>query len=86
MSKPIHDERYEVRNPDVERALRTLASLIEPELPDGMAFGLFLCYMGEHEPAPKGKGAVFWISNAERAGMIDILKGWIDDNARRSRT
>lgn len=80
----IHDERYEVRNEDVERRLRTMASLIEDDLPDGWAFGLFLVPFGANEAAPKGNGAVFWISNAERAGMIDAVKGWIDDNARRS--
>lgn len=80
----IHDERYEVRNEDVERRLRTMASLIEDDLPDGWAFGLFLVPFGANEAAPKGKGAVFWISNAERAGMIDAVKGWIEDNAHRS--
>lgn len=81
----IPDERYQVRNADIERALRTLATLIEGELPDGMAFGLFLVHFGENEAAPKGKGAVFWISNAEREGMIDAVKGWIDDNEKRKK-
>lgn len=80
----IHDERYQVRNEDVERRLRTMASLIEDDLPDGWAFGLFLVPFGANEAAPKGKGSVFWISNAERAGMIDAVKGWIEDNARRN--
>ena len=84
-SEPMHDERYKVRNKDAERALRTRATLIEDELPDGWCFGLFLARIGEHEAAPKGEGAVFWISNAERAGMIDCVKGWIEDNERRRR-
>lgn len=78
-----HDERYEVRNPEIERALRTLGTLIDEETPEGWGWGLFLVPFGEHEPAPKGEGAVFWISNSDRAGMIDVVKGWIADNERR---
>lgn len=80
-----HDERYQVRNPDVERALRTLATLIDEETPDGWGWGLFLVPFGEHEAAPKGLGSVFWISNSDRAGMIDAVKGWIEDNERRKK-
>lgn len=79
----IMDDRYQVRNEDVERALRSMASLIETELPDDWAFGLFLVPFGANEAAPKGIGSVFWISNADRAGMIDAVKGWIEDNERR---
>jgi hypothetical protein len=79
-----HDERYQVRNEEIERALRTLATLIDEQTPDGWGWGLFLVPFGAHEAAPKGAGAVFWISNSERAGMIDAVKGWIDDNEQRS--
>jgi len=80
-----YDERYQVRDPDIERALRTLAALIGKELPDGWAWGLFMAPFGVNAPAPEGIGAVFWISNAERAGMIDAVKGWIEDQERRAR-
>lgn len=83
MAAPEHDERFEVRKPEIERALRTLAALIDEETPDGWGWGLFLVPFGEHEAAPKGEGAVFWISNSERAGMIEAVKGWIADNERR---
>lgn len=82
---PTDDERFEVRNADVERALRTLAALIEDDVPDGWGWGLFLVPFGEHEAAPKGKGSVFWISNSERQGMIDAVRGWIEDNDRRDK-
>lgn len=82
----IPDERYEVRNEEIERYLRTLATLINDEIPEGWAFGLFLVPFGKHEAAPKGAGAVFWISNGDRAGMLDAVKGWIEDNARRAGT
>lgn len=84
MSLP-YDERYQVRDPDIERALRTLAAQLNEHLPDGWAFGLFLVPFGVNEAAPKGNGAVFWISNAERAGMIDCVKGWIADQDRRAK-
>lgn len=77
------DERYQVRNEEIERALRTLAALIGDEIPDGWAFGLFLVPFGINQAAPKGIGSVFWISNGDRDGMIDAVQGWIDDNKRR---
>jgi hypothetical protein len=73
----IPDERYEVRNEEIERYLRTLGTLIDSESPEGWGWGLFLVPMGEHEAEPKGRGVVFWISNSDRAGMIDVIKGWI---------
>jgi hypothetical protein len=83
----IHDERYQVRHPDTERTLRTLATLIEAELDPGMGFGLFLVKYGAHVAAAPGavtdEGAVFWISNSDRAGMVDAIEGWIDDSRRR---
>jgi len=57
--------------------------LIDEEVPEGWGWGLFLVPFGEHEAAPKGEGAVFWISNSERDGMMDSVQGWIDDNKRR---
>jgi hypothetical protein len=92
------DERYQVRSPEIERALRTLATILDGEVPKGWGWGLFLVPFGEHDPAPGGsnpagagraqiaaqaQGAVFWISNSERAGMIEAVKGWIEDQERR---
>jgi hypothetical protein len=74
------DERYQVRNEDVERALRTLATQIDGEVPDGFGWALIIAPFGEHEAAPKGQGAVFYISSAARAGMLDNIQAWIDLN------
>ena len=93
------DERYQVRNPDIERALRTLAAVIDERTPDGWGWGLFLVPFGDNEAVPTGvsvpgsgkaaaakaQGAVFWISNSDRAGMMDAIKGWIEDNERRQK-
>jgi hypothetical protein len=81
----LSDERYEVRNPDIERALRTMATLIDGEVPEGWGWGLFLVPFGEHKAAPEGEGAVFWISNSERQGMIDAIKGWIEYRDKRKK-
>lgn len=78
-----HDERYQVRNQEIERYLRTLATLIDEQAPEGWGWGLFLVKHGDH-PIDKG-GAVFWISNSERAGMIDCVKGWIEDQENRAK-
>jgi hypothetical protein len=83
---PTPDERYQVRDPEIERALRTLGVLIDEQTPEGWGWGLFLVPFGVNEAAPKGKGAVFWISNSDRAGMLDAVKGWIEDNERRQKS
>jgi hypothetical protein len=77
------DPRYQVRNAEIERALRTIGTLIDGEVPEGWGWGLFLVPFGVNEAAPKGAGAVFWISNSERAGMIDAVKGWVLDQEKR---
>lgn len=79
----IPDERYQVRNAEIERTLRTLATIVDNEVPEGWGWGIFLVPFGENKPEPIGRGAVFWISNSEREGMIDALKGWIEDNEKR---
>lgn len=77
------DERFEVRHPHAERTLRTLAALLGEEVGEGWGWGLFLVKFGDR-PAKDG-GAVFWISNSEREGMIEAVKGWIEDVERRKR-
>jgi len=80
-----NDERYQVRNEEIERALRTLGTLVDEQVPEDWGWGLFLVPFGNNEAAPKGAGAVFWISNSEREGMIDAVKGWIEDNEKRKK-
>lgn len=70
---PDVDERYQ----EIDRAARALAALITKEVPQGWSWGIFLV------PA-LGERAVFWISNAERAGMLDAVRGWVDDQDRRA--
>ncbi len=83
------DERFEIRNADVERTLRSLAALLDEQLPEGFAFGLFLVPFGEHAKAAPGwgdgKGGYFWISSAERAGMVDIVEHWVQQQRLKER-
>jgi hypothetical protein len=76
------DERFQVRNEDVERKLRTIGTIVDGEVPDGWGWALFMVPFGAHEAAPKGLGAVFWISNSERPGMLDAIQGWIDEHKK----
>lgn len=79
---PDYDERYEVRHAGIEDALKRIGAQITEALPEGIAFGLFLTHMGD-TPIEKG-GAVFWISNAEREGMVEAIKGWIAHSEARA--
>lgn len=65
-----YDERYEVQNEDMKRQLRSIAGAIDAGLPEGMGFGLFLFEFGPG-------GAMFWLSNADRADIVASLKEWI---------
>lgn len=48
-----YDERYEVQSEEKQRALRTIATLVDEETPEGMGFAVFLL---AHEEAQGGKG------------------------------
>jgi len=65
-----YDERYEVKSPDTQRALRTIATLVDEHVPDGMGFALFLFDFGPG-------GALFYMSSAQRADIVATMKEWI---------
>lgn len=67
---PLGDERYEVKDEAKQRALRTLATLVDEEVPDGMGFAVFLFDFGSN-------GALFYMSSAERRDVVSLLKEWI---------
>lgn len=66
----MYDERYEVKNDDMKRQLHDISAAIDAGLPEGMGFGLFLFEFGPG-------GAMFWMSNAQRADIVASLKEWI---------
>jgi hypothetical protein len=66
-----YDERYEVRDPQIESILHRFGQLIADNVPDGLGFGLFLFTFDEH-------GAIFWISNGNRTDILNMLQEFID--------
>jgi len=71
MSNDIrHDERYEIKSDEKRRALRTIATLVDGQTPDGMGFAVFLFDFGPD-------GALFYMSSAERQDIVAMMKEWI---------
>lgn len=66
----MYDERFDVRNEEVERTLREIGSDIGDKMPDGFGFGLFIFSYGE-------RGTMFYISSAQRDGVIKAVEEWI---------
>jgi hypothetical protein len=72
-----YDERYEVQSADKQRALHTIATLVDEQTPDGMGFAVFLFDYGPD-------GALFYMSSAERAGVLASIKEWVACEERRA--
>lgn len=70
-----HDERYEVKDEDAQRRLRTLAGLIDEHVPDGWGFGLLMFDRAVG-------GGMFWISSSRREDMIVAMREWIAKQER----
>jgi hypothetical protein len=60
---------FEVRNHEVEEKLRELGRTIERDMPEGFGFTLLIF---SYEPGP-----MFYISSAERDGMIAAMREFI---------
>lgn len=66
--------RYEIRDAAVERVLRQWADRLRAEVPPGFGFALMVFTLGEH-------GAMFYISNAQRADMVQAMQEFIRKQA-----
>ena len=66
-------DTFEVRNETIEGHLRQIGKTIARELPPGWGFTLLLFSFGEG-------GSTFYISNAQRADMIEAMKEFIERN------
>lgn len=64
------DERYEIKDEDKNRALRTLAALVNEETPEGMGFAVFMFDFGPG-------GTMWYVSNAERGDVAESMREWI---------
>lgn len=65
---------YDVRNAEIEAALKKLGTLIGEKLPEGWGFTLMLFNFGEHKESDEG---MFYISNATRFDMIRAMDEFI---------
>ena len=66
----MKDDRYEIDDPGKERELRTLATLVDAQLPEGRAFAIFLFDFGVGQ-------SIFYISNADRQDVQRTLRDWL---------
>lgn len=61
---------FQIRNEEIESALKDIARKIDSTLPSGWGFMLTIQSYGEN-------GSTFYISNCEREGMIQLLEEMI---------
>jgi hypothetical protein len=83
LPKAVEVGSYNVRNPDVEAALRELAQDIKARVPDGFGFTLMIFSYGQTGLAKEGPaGSMFYISSAERQDMVQAMKEFIARNTQ----
>lgn len=71
-----YDERYEIRQGDVERAMYSIGQDIGERLPEGWGFALFLMDYGEN-------GATFYMSSVQRADVMNAIEEWLRREKRK---
>ncbi len=64
---------YTIRDPEIEKLLRSLGEFLGNKMPEGWGFNLMLFTYGEG-------GALFYISSAQREDVIKVMKEWINRN------
>lgn len=67
-----YDERYQVRNAEIEQKLRGIAGVIAETLPEGWGFTLLI-----HD-FNKADGSLFYMSNGQRGDVIKTMQEFID--------
>ena len=71
-----YDERYEVRQAEIEQLLYRFGRLFGDDLPEGWGFALFLFSYGDN-------GSMFYISSGQRADVIRMLKEYLAREERK---
>lgn len=70
------DDRFQVKNENIEFALKEMADQLACAVPEGWGFAVQLFdFKSDGEP-----GSLFYISNAKREDMIATLKEFIQKN------
>lgn len=66
----VQPTAYNVRDPELEPVLRDIGDRIGSMLPEGYGFALFLMQFEQSN--------LFYISSAERDGMVQMLREWLN--------
>ncbi len=77
-ANPKTASTFQIHDSEVEVALRKIANIIKPLVPRGHGFNLLIFPYGE----PVAGSGVFYISTAERADVINVMKEFIANNER----
>lgn len=70
------NERYRVRNAEIELALKDIGGTIKNAIGPHMGFALLMFEMGTD------KGGMFYLSNASRPDMITALEEFLENNKK----
>jgi hypothetical protein len=62
---------FEVRNEQVENALKDIGQLVARSVPNGFGFAILMFNFGEG-------GGMFYVSNAQRKDMIKAMKEFVE--------
>ncbi len=65
------DPRYEVKNEQIQDVLQRTGKVVGDALPPGWGFALFLMSYGP-------TGSLFYMSSAERDGVIAAVAAWVE--------
>ena len=65
-----YDERYEVRQGDIERKLYSIGRMIGDDMPEGWGFLLMIASYGEG-------GSTFYLSSMQRDSTIKMLEEFL---------
>jgi len=71
----VKDERFQIDDDARERELRTLATLVDEQLPEGRGFAIFLFDMNTKD------GQLHYLSNATRESMHQALREFLAKDA-----
>jgi hypothetical protein len=78
LPEPTEQSSYNVRSDDIESALRTLATQIKPQVPEGWGFTLMIFSYTKTGLAHEGdEGSMFYISSARRTDMVKAMQEFI---------
>jgi len=71
------EQRFAVRDPEMEALLRTVSGILKQTIPPPLGFALFLFELNSEQPN------IFYLSSAHRADMLMVLKAFIESEGRK---